>query len=123
MSTGSQPDNEARALITNSVYHVRCVRANSGLFDAKVERMLQGTTVKYPLNRIKTQAKAIERGTVYKQIIIEQNTQHSSRVIVELVKVAAVTGDFALNSFKFARYGLNCIEPQLGVIGDSILSS
>ena len=113
MSAVSQPDGGARVLITNSVYHVRQVRANNALFNAQVERLLQGATLKYPLNRIKTQIKAVAWGSVYKQIIIEQNTQRPNRVIVGLVKAAAATGDFKLNPFKFSRSNLSRIELQL----------
>ena len=74
--------------------------------------MQQGTTVKYLLNRVKTQVKAIEQGTVHKQIIVNQNTRRLSRVIVGLLKAAAVAGDFALNPFKFAQYNPDHIELQ-----------
>lgn len=52
-------------------------------------------------------------GTVHKQIIVEQNTQRPNRITLGLVKAAAVSGEFALNSFKFARYVLNHIELQI----------
>ena len=123
MSADSQPEGGARVLITNSVYHVRRVRANNALFNAQVERLLQGTTLKYPLNRIKTQVKAVERGSVHKQIIIEQNTQRPNRVIVGLVKAAAVAGDFKLNPFKFSRSNLSRIELQLDGMGEGIVYS
>ena len=93
MSAASQPDGDARVLITNSVYHFRRVRANNALLNAQVERLLQGTTLKYPLNRIKTQIKAVEWGSVHKQIIIEQNTPQPNKVIVGLVKAAAAARD------------------------------
>ena len=93
MSANSQPDGGALVLITNSVYHVRRVHSNNALFSAEVERLLQGTTLKYSFNLIKTQVKAVKRGSVYKQIIIEQNAQGPNKVIVGLVKAAAVAGD------------------------------
>ena len=54
MAANSRPDGGARVLIFISVYRVRHVRANNSLFKTQVERMLQGTTVKYPLNGVKT---------------------------------------------------------------------
>ena len=84
---------------------------------------LQGTTPKYPLNWIKTQVKAVEQGLVHKQIIIKQNTQWPNRVIVGLVKAAAVAGDFQLNPFKFSRFNLSSIELQLDGMGEGIVHS
>ena len=54
MAANSRPDGGARVLIFISVYRVRHVRANNSLFKTQVERKLQGTTVKYPLNGVKT---------------------------------------------------------------------
>ena len=75
--------------------------------------MLQGFTLKYSFNRVKTQIKAIERGSIHKQLVIEQNTQWPNQVNVGLARAAAVTGDFRLTPFKFSSLGINRIELQL----------
>ena len=74
MSADSQTNDGAWELITNSFYHVKRVTADNSLFNAQVERVLQSTIVKHPINCIKTQFTAIGQGTVHKQIIGEQNT-------------------------------------------------
>ena len=49
--------------------------------------MLKRAIVKYHLNHIKTLVKAIEWGTVCKQIIVKRNTKRPNRVIAGLYKL------------------------------------
>ena len=52
--------------------------------------------------------------SIYKEIVIEQNTQHPNHVIVRPVRAAAVTEDLKLNQFTF--YRLDLIELSFSLI-------
>ena len=45
--------------------------------------------------------------SIYKEIVIEQNTQHPSLAIVRLVGAVAVIEDLKLNQLMFLLFGLN----------------
>ena len=66
---------------------------------------------------------ADKQGSVYKQTIIEQNTRQPNRVIVGLLKIAAVAGDFLLDPFKFSKFNFSYIELQLNRMREGIVYS
>jgi hypothetical protein len=110
-ATGNDPAGGAKVDITKCELYVRKVEANPALQKAHTDLMyVENTPIKYPINRIKTQFHVISAGVHSARINIEQNGQRPNKVIVGLVDHRAKSGNYTLNPFKFANYGLTSIE-------------
>ena len=112
LATNNNPADGARILITKAVYHVRRMIPNDSLFNAQAQNLLNGATVKYPIDRVRVQFQTLAAGSSNFNLRLEHGKQLPNRVIVGLVREEALGGDYRYNPCAFKPYGLQTISMQ-----------
>ena len=98
--------------IAKAVYHVRRMIPNDSLFNAQAQNLLNGATVKYPIDRVRVQFQTLAAGSSNFNLRLEHGKQLPNRVIVGLVREEALGGDYRYNPCAFKPYGLQTISLQ-----------
>jgi hypothetical protein len=114
------PNDGAKVIITKAVFHVRRMIANDSLYLAHSKRLLDGATVKYPIDRTRVSYYTVDQGAVQSSFKLDQSVQRPNRVVIGFVDAEALSGHFGKNPYAFKPYGLTSIELELSALGERI---
>jgi hypothetical protein len=114
------PNGGAKVIITKAVFHVRRMIANDSLYLAHSKRLMEGATVKYPIDRTRVSYYTVDRGAVQSSFKLDQSVQRPNRVVIGFVDAEALNGHFGKNPYAFKPYGLTSIELELSSLGERI---
>jgi hypothetical protein len=114
------PNDGAKVVITKAVFHVRRMIANDSLYLAHAQRLVEGATIKYPIDRTRVSYYTVDQGAVQSSFKLDQSVQRPNRVVIGLVDSEAINGNFAKNPYAFKPYGLTSIELELSALGERI---
>ena len=120
LAADNAPADGARVKITKAVYHVRRMAPNDSVFNAQAENLLNGATLKYPIDRVRLHLQTLPTGSSNFNLRLEHNAQLPNRVIVGLVREDALGGNFQYNPCRFRPFGLEAILPQQDGLGESM---
>jgi hypothetical protein len=119
-SDSANPNDGAKVVITKAVFHVRRMIANDSLYLAHAQRLLDGATVKYPIDRTRVSYYTVDQGAVQSSFKLDQSVQRPNRVVIGFVDAEALNGHFVKNPYAFKPYGLTSIELELSALGERI---
>jgi hypothetical protein len=119
-AASNTPNAGAKVIITKAVFHVRRMIANDSLYLAHAQRLLEGATVKYPIDRTRVSYYNVDQGAVQSSFKLDQSVQRPNRVVIGFVDSEALNGNFVKNPYAFKPYGLTSIELELSALGERI---
>jgi hypothetical protein len=116
----NNPNDGAKVIITKAIFHVRRMIANDSLYLAHAQRLVDGATVKYPIDRTRVSYYNVDQGAVQSSFKLDQSVQRPNRVVIGFVDAEAINGNFGKNPYAFKPYGLTSIELELSALGERI---
>ena len=110
-SATATPAGGVQIKIDKSELWVTKILANPALQSAQSKVMMKANAmVRIPLNRVKTQFHVIPAGVTDWRIVLAENGQKPTRVVVGLINHKAKSGDFTLNPFRFGHNNVTHME-------------
>ena len=112
--------NNYEVQIEDALLYVRRVKLSPSALVAHA-KMLENSTLKYPLTRVELNIHSISKGESIKQFDNISSSVLPKRVVIALVESEAVTGSYSKNPFNFKHYNLSNIS--LTVDGQDVAHS
>ena len=109
LKTNANDNNNYKIDIIKCDLLLRKVKVNPAVATSHNTVLMNGTDIKYPINKVETQFFSITQGRQSERINLILNRQEPKRILLTLVEHAAKNGTYTKSPFAFKNFNLNSI--------------